>query len=46
MINYNLVTPMEAIQTVIVAIAFYVACEMIYKRYENKKNSSNFRDRR
>jgi len=32
MINFNLLTYTEILQTIIVSVALYVACEMIYKK--------------
>ena len=36
MINYNLVTNMEILQTIIVSVTLYVALEMIYKKLKNR----------
>ena len=36
MINYNLLTTMEIIQTIIVSVALYVVFEMIYKKLKNR----------
>ena len=45
MINFNTVTPMEIILTIIISVALYVAIEMIIKKRKDEQRISKLINR-